>query len=215
MITFGLNEHSFGTMNPTYSFDNIPIYGAINLSFGSHFVGQIAETTMSQLLDASPEGPLRLNTQGPDVATAADRTSIVLGGIVQGMATDAHFTTPIAFLFDKPVAAVCFDAGSFDHENTVVFEPFDSDGNSLESVNNTLSGYEHVRLGDLRDVNAISGVSMYVEEGSMDWEGFALDNVSFGIVEDDSGVIPEPGTMVIWALLSGLGYVICRKDRSH
>jgi hypothetical protein len=40
----------------------------------------------------------------------------------------------------------------------------------------------------------------------MDWEGFGLSNISFGVGEGETPVIPEPATIVVWSLLGGFGF---------
>ncbi len=180
-------------VNPSYTVGGVPGYGTVTVSFGSRFEGQTLGSTDNSLSDTSPSNPLTLAPL-PIVKTSfdlANPTDIVLGG--------ENFRTPIAILFDNPVSQVCFNLGHLDANSPTLIETFTASGSSLGALNNLLPGTNGVNVTDTSGNNVISGVSIYLPDGAMDWEGFAIHDVSFN-------VIPEPGTIAIWSLLGLLAF---------
>ena len=188
--------------------------GGTTVSFGSLFVGQSLGKMPNEVIDNSPIGPLRLDPNAPDVGTLFEISAreVVLGGADNG----TYLTTPLAMLFADPVREVSFDLGHLDGPGTTTIEAFDIDGNSLGQFSNFEAGWQSVRLADASGQELISGVSIYVPEHGMDWEGFAIDHISFSFSEsgggdvgdpDDPDVIPEPTTLAIWSTFAGIGCV--------
>ena len=215
-VSMGMMDHnpggeihfdSFGDRNPQYN------VGGTTVSFGSAFVGQVLGSMPNELIDSSPTGPLRLDASAPDVSTMFEITS---GGLVLGGSDNGSFlTTPIAILFDNPVKDVYFDLGHLDAPGTVTIEAYDGDGQSLGMFGNPSAGWQTIEIAD-SSKNSISGISIHVPKGGMDWEGFAIDNLGFRFSDDDGGggtggdpddpgVVPEPTTFVIWGGLGLLG----------
>ena len=201
-----INFDSFGDKNPQYN------VGGTTVSFGSAFVGQVLGSMPNELIDSSPTGPLRLDPNAPDVSTMFEITS---GGLVLGGSNNGSFlTTPIAILFGDPVKDVYFDLGHLDHADTVKIEAYDGDGQSLGMFGNPTGGWQTIEIAD-SSRNSISGISIHVPLGGMDWEGFAIDNLGFRFSDDDGGggpggdpdpgVVPEPNTFLIWGGLGLLG----------
>jgi len=192
------------TENPVY------MIGGRTVSFGSLFEGQTLGTIPNSLSDSSPSNPLMLSSTAPAVATAIDMSNPsfwVLGG------TD--FKTPLAMLFDAPVNRVEFDLGSLDGPGSVKIEVYDQQGNTIGSFGNSEQGIERIALADHLAGNVIAGVSVFVLDvpGGMDWEGFALDNVSFAHGPIPAP-IPEPGAMVIWLVLAVVAMpFVCKKKK--
>ena len=191
------------TLPPLITFDEIPpltsnpVYnvGGTTVSFGSIFDGQVLGSDPNSLFDSSPNHPLQLDFSGPDVATMLDLsnpTYMDLGG--------AGFRTPIAILFADPVNRVEFKLGNLDGAGTTSIEAYDLQGNSLGLFKNVQGGFEPIALFDDANRNVIAGVSLFVEPGDMDWEGFAIDDVAFDFAEDN--VIPEPAALAIWSILA-------------
>lgn len=191
--------------------------GGTTVSFGSLFVGQTLGTMPNEVIDSSPTGPLRLDPNAPDVGTIFEISAreVVLGGADNG----TYLTTPLAMLFADPVREVSFDLGHLDGPGTTTIEAFDIDGNSLGQFSNFEAGWQSIRLADASGQELISGVSIFVPQHGMDWEGFALDHISFSFSETGGGdvgdpdpdpdpdVIPEPMTLVIWSTFIGIGCV--------
>ena len=177
-------------VNPSYTVTGVPIYDTVTVSFGSRFEGQTLGSSDNSLDNTSPSNPLTLATD-PIVKTSFDLANamdIVLGG--------ENFKTPIAILFDNPVSHVCFNLGHLDVDSPTLIETFTAAGDSLGAVNNLAPGTNRVSVTDSSGNNVISGISIYVPDGAMDWEGFGIHDLAF-----DVNVIPEPGTFVIWSLL--------------
>ena len=182
-----------GVINPQYTVSGVPIYDTVTVSMGSFFAGQTLGTFNNTLDNTVPSGPLRLAANAPNVETLfdlANPTSIVVGGSDEGK----YYTTPLAILFDNPVSHVCFNLGDLDANSPTLIEAFAADGTSLGTVDDLAPGTNRYSIGG----GPISGVSIYIPDadGGMDWEGFGVSDLSFS-----AGVVPEPGTVVIWALL--------------
>ncbi len=182
---------------PQITFDEItpftsnPVYnvGGTTVSFGSIFVGQVIGSAPNELVDSSPNNPLALDSSGPNVANVFD---LATGGVVLGgYSGTTAFTTPIAIQFSTPMAQVCFDLGHLDPNGTTTIETYRADGTLIDSLTSgDQGGIEQISLTG----GGISGISIFVQPGDMDWEGFAIDNLGFDPV-------PEPATVVIWCLL--------------
>ena len=206
-IHFG--DVPIGTQAPVYQ------VGDVTVSFGTHFEGQQLGHEPNTLVDSTPNGPLTLGTSGPTVATSVDlaHRDITLGGYDAG----SYFTTPISILFDQAVAEVGFVAGHFQEPHVVIIEAYDAQGQSLGSMRNP--DRANLALGFTSEgTNQISGMTLYIEPGEMDWEGFTIDDLIFSLKEgepgsevlsepgpDEGGETPEPATFVIWALLGLVG----------
>jgi hypothetical protein len=186
----------FNVVNPTYTFDDDPTYGSVTVSFGTQFAGQTLGTSYNSLSSSAATGPLSFAAGQPDVMTQFDLrrpNTIRLGG-VEGT---ARYTTPIAILFDHPVSQVGFTLGFLDElPPSARIEAFEASGASL----GVLTGIPHgfTALGVVESTgDRISGVSIYLPDGSIDEEGFGIDALTFSI----GGVVPEPATFFIWSLL--------------
>lgn len=191
-------------VNPSYTFTGVPIYDTVTVSFGSRFEGQTLGSSDNSLDDTSPSNPLSL-AELPIVKTSFDMANamdVVLGG--------ENFKTPIAILFDNPVSHVCFNLGHLDEESPTMIETFTATGESLGAVNNLAAGTNRVSVSDSSGNNVISGVSIYVPDGAMDWEGFGIHDVAF-----DVNVIPEPATIAIWSLLGLIAFSATFASRSR
>ncbi len=191
-------------INPTVTFPNIPNIGDLTVSFGTQFVGQSSGSTNNSLGDTSPTAPLTLDPNGM-VKTIFDLSSpsgIVLGG-VKG---NALFTTPLAILFSHAVNYVAFDLGHLDKNSPTTIQAFDAQGTSLGSFGGLSPGFKNYSLLETTGSDVISGVSIYVPSGGMDWEGFGLNNIKFALDGDSGGggMVPEPGTFLIWSLLGSV-----------
>lgn len=186
-----------GIINPEYTVSGAPVYETVTVSFGSIFEGQTLGSANNSLSNSTPSAPLMLATNAPNVETLLDlanQGTIVVGGSDNG----TFYTTPLAILFDNPVSHVCFDLGDLDPDSPTLIEAFAADGTSLGTIGDLDEGVNRYSVGDSNGENVISGISIYIpDDGSaMDWEGFAVSNLSFNV-----GVIPEPGTIAIWSLL--------------
>ncbi|MDG2383641.1 MAG: hypothetical protein P8N76_18355 [Pirellulaceae bacterium] len=186
-----------GVINPQYTVSGAPIYESVTVSMGSVLAGQTVGSTNNTLNNNIPTGPLQLAANAPNVETLFDLslpTNIVVGGSVEGK----YFTTPLAILFDKPVSHVCFYLGDLDVNTPTVIEAYAADGSTVERMNNLSPGTHQYSVGENTGANLISGISIYIpeESGGMDWEGFAVSDLSFSV-----GVVPEPTTVAIWTLL--------------
>jgi hypothetical protein len=180
------------------------LYETVTVSFGSRFEGQTLGSSDNSLNDTSPSNPLTL-AELPIVQTSfdfANAMDVVLGG--------QNFKTPIAILFDNPVSHVCFNLGHLDAESPTLIETYTASGQSLGSVNNLAPGTNRVSVTDSSGNNVISGVSIYVPDGAMDWEGFGIHDVAF-----DVNVIPEPATIAIWSLLGLVAFSAAFVSRSR
>ena len=201
-----INFDTFGQVNPVYN------VGGTTVSFGSAFEGQVLGSMHNELIDSSPSSPLRLDANAPDVSTLFEITA---GDIVLGGSDDGTFlTTPLAVLFKDPVKDVYFDLGHLDAPSTVRVEAYDADGQSLGIFGNPSAGWQTIEISD-SSKNSISGLSIFVPEGGMDWEGFAIDNLGFRFSDDtgsggggpDPPVVPEPSSFLVWGGLGLLGFV--------
>jgi hypothetical protein len=204
-----IDFNTMGSVNPQYN------VGGTTVSFGSLFVGQVLGSMHNELIDSSPASPLRLKRNGPDVSTLFELTA---GDFVLGGADGRSFlTTPLAILFADPVKDVYFDLGHLDGPGTVMIEAYDADGQSLGMFGNPSGGWQTIEISDASK-NSISGISIFVPEGGMDWEGFAIDNLGFNFSKDDPGggpgggpddpgVVPEPSAILVWGGLGMLGIV--------
>lgn len=217
-ITF--SEVPINTLNPSFAFTGVPTYGDLTVSFGSLFEGQTLAATPNSLIDSSPSSPLMFKTGGPDVATAIHLdhdvnpsiTRVGLGGFIpMNMYFDLYFSTPISMLFSQPVTSVVFKLGSLDRPGTTLIEAYDANGVSLGSFFNAETGFQTIGLADENDLATISGVSIYVPNGGMDWEGFVIDDVFVG--PRPTPIIPEPATSSVWGLLGMCAAILVYRKR--
>jgi hypothetical protein len=201
---YSIEFNEVGWVNPSVTFLDIPDVGDLTVSFGTRFAGQSPGDMHNSLDDTIPNPPLRLAPSGM-VKTMLDLSSpsgVMLGG-VQGQAL---FTTPLAILFSSAVNYVAFDLGHLDENTSTLIEAFDAQGNSLGVFGGLPAGHNTYSLLEDEGDNLIAGVSIYVPTDGMDWEGFGLNNIQLAFDGDTNGggMIPEPGTLVIWSLLGGL-----------
>ena len=194
------SEVPYRTANPTYRVG--PAVGGLNISFGSHFLGQVLGAMPNTLSDTTPNGPLTLSSLFP-VVTSID---LAHGSIALGGAGRSYFTTPISIHFDQPVSEVGFRVGHFDRPGNILFEAYNAIGQSLGIVNNPRAGVSNLGIRRSGNQDQISGVSIYMRPGDMDWEGYTIDNVIVGrpgLEEGDteSTSTPEPSTLAIWGVL--------------
>lgn len=190
------NEVPYRTANPTYHVG--PAVGGLNISFGSHFLGQVLGATPNTLSDTTPNGPLTLASLFP-VMTSID---LAQGSIALGGGGIGYFTTPISIRFDQPVTQVGFRVGHFDRPGNILFEAYNAAGQSLGTVNNPFAGVSNMGIRRSGNQDQISGVSIFMRPGDMDWEGFTIDNVIVGRDGDtQTSSTPEPSTLAIWGVL--------------
>ena len=186
----------FNVVNPTYTFENDPIYGDVTVRFGTHFRGQQLGASYNSLKQTAPRGPLRFATGEPDVMTQFDYRrpdTIRLGG-VQGL---ARYTTPISMLFKNPVSQVGFTLGFLDElPPSTLIEAYEASGASLGIIGSLPDGFSNMNVVESGG-DKISGISIYLPDGNLDEEGFGIDGVLFST----GGVVPEPATFVIWSLM--------------
>lgn len=192
-------------VNPVRAFSDVGAYDSLTVSFGTHFTGQKLGASYNSLSHTSPTGPLALATGLPDVMTLFDldapRGTWVLGGVDNGINGPVYYTTPISILFSKPVDQVGFTLGFLDEKpSSTVIEAFNAAGASLGVLTGLPSGRNDLSVVD--DGGQISGLTIYVPDNGVplsgaDREGFGIHDVVFSA----GGVVPEPGTFLVWSLL--------------
>jgi hypothetical protein len=202
---YSINFDTFNMVNPTYTFQNVPTAGEMTVSFGTHFAGQTLSSAPNALSDVTPSAQLALDHSGGMTKTMFD-LSHPSGPVLGGLTGNALFTTPLAILFDHGVNFVSFNLGHLDPGSPTLVEAYNRDGQSLGVFSGFPSGHTLVSLAESTGGNMIGGISVYVPESGMDWEGFGLSNISFGVGEGETPVIPEPATIVVWSLLGGFGF---------
>ena len=170
----------------------------ISAQFGSIFVGQQVGSDLNSLSDSTPDGPLMLDPNGPAVATLIDLStkSVVVGGYEPSGDSFQYFGTPISILFSHAIHSVGFTAGAYDQPSGVFVEAYDADGNVLGRIANQKAGTDEIGIATPGG-DRISGITMFLEPGTMDWEGFGIDNLVLG-------ELPEPSAWIVW---SGLGLI--------
>lgn len=194
VIDFDEADVPLGTINPSFVLPTTSL-GSVTVSFAGAFNGQTVGVGFPRtLINPVPSNPLSLNLA--EIAytvndAAPGATSPVLSG-------DPIFNGPIAVLFSTPVAAVALKGGFFDAVGSTTINAFDSSGNSLGTVVNTVTGFEFFGLADSSGLNAISGISFYIT--GPEPAGFQIDNLTFGSALEINPIIPETSTV-----LSGLG----------
>ena len=211
-ITF--SEHAAGTLNPAYSLATASL-GTVDVSFGSHFVGQTRIGSFPVTLSGAPEGPLQLDLGGGNAFITQDRANPG-SPVLTGAPT---FNGPISVLFSTPVAAVALDGGVFNAIGGTSIEAFDDDGTSLGIVRNDSLGIEFFGLAAATGKNVISGISFYITGAEL--AGFAIDNLTFGSAAEltrpageDITPAPEPSTYAAAAgLMLGLATLVRRIKR--
>lgn len=213
---YSIQFEQFNQVNPSYTFTDVPQAGTLTVSFGTHFAGQTLSSTPNALADTTPTGSLGLAHSGPVAKTLFD-LSRPTGPVLGTAAGNTLFTSPIAILFDHAVNFVSFELGHLDPGSPTMVQAFGSEGQDLGVFAGFPSGHSLVSLTESTGENVIGGISIYLPENEMDWEGFALSNVSFGIGEGESPVIPEPATFVVWSVLGSLavGATVYRRRRTQ
>lgn len=197
VIDFDVADVPLGTINPSFTLPTTSL-GMVTVSFAGAFNGQTVGGIFPRtLIGTVPSAPLSLNPAEITFTTidlAPGATSPVLSG-------DPIFNGPIAVLFSTPVAAVALKGGFFDALSSTTIEAYDSSGNSLGSVLNTVTGFEFFGLADSSGLNVISGISFYITGDEP--AGFQIDDLTFGSAREldpSVPIIPETSTV-----LSGLG----------
>jgi hypothetical protein len=202
LITF--SEVAPLTTNPVIS------AGGNTVRFGILFQGQTLSKMANGLDDVTPDAPLTLDLGAGDSMTMIDLSSPsfpVLGTASPGTA----FLSPLAIRFDNPVNGVAFDLGHLDQAGTVTISAFAEDGSTIGEIQNPSAASDRIVVVEDSGQNTIAGLSIYVGEGEMDWEGFSIDNLGF---DDAPGeVIPEPASLIVWGLLLGLAVTGSLKKR--
>ncbi len=209
LITF--SEFPIGTTNPTYSPAD---YGgdadSPTVSFDGYFQGQSLTTdvsvdcpgaTPSGCVVGMPSSPLSLDPNAPDTFIATDGanpTSPVLSGI-------PRFNGPVTILFDKDVAAVGLDGGSFGAVASMAITAYDRDGNPIGQVTNEGTGIEFLGLVTSDSSETIAGLqfSIFGSEPA----GFAIDNLRFGTadeIDNPNPTMPEPHSALGLLALGGV-----------
>ncbi len=208
-VVYQVPLNTIGVRNPSFTFQNVPEVGDLTVSFGTHFVGQVPGSMPNSLIDSTPTPPLQLASNGTYVQTMFDFSHpnhVALGG-VQGTSL---YTTPLAILFDEPVNFVSFNLGHLDAASPTQIQAFDANGASLGIFGGLPMGHNSLTLVETNETNVISGISIYIPGEGMDWEGFGISDVSFGLDDGDTDgggnpVVPEPATLVVWSVLGVAG----------
>ena len=172
-----------GSFDPTYSFSSVPGVGAVDVSFGGSFLGQVASdqnTPPVTLSPSAPTGPLTLDPNDIPVFTTEDPaspTSPVLSGT-------PLFQGSISIFFDSPVAGFGFTAGSFSLPESTTIQAYGADGSVLGTITNSSTGFQFLGMADSNLADVISGVSIFTSTDS-----FEIDNVTLG---GQGALIPIP-----------------------
>lgn len=189
--------------NPQYTAPNIPNVGNVTVSFGTLFQGQSYGSEHNSLSDTTPTNPLTLDYSKGSAVTLYDfaRKSVVLGSKIG----NTLFTAPLAVHFSQNVSNVLFDLGSLDKNSPTLVEAFTRTGASLGFLGGFGAGFNSVALADSSGSNAIAGLSIYVPDHTMDWEGFGLSNIRFGVNDGGEPQVPEPSALLVWSVLGLVG----------
>jgi len=196
--------NQINAVNPQYTVNNIPDVGSVTVSFGTLFVGQKYGSSGNSLSDTTPSNPLTLDYSQASAVTMFDLAhpqSLVLGSKVG----NKLYTAPLAIHFSKDVSHVLFDVGHLDKNSPTRIEGFDRTGNSLGVLGGLSAGFVSTSVGDSSGDNRIAGLSIYVPDGEMDWEGFGLSNVRFSLGSGSEPQVPEPSGLVVWTVLGLAG----------
>jgi hypothetical protein len=196
--------NQINVVNPQYTVNNIPDVGSVTVSFGTLFAGQSYGSSGNSLADTSPSNPLTLDYSQGSAVTMFDLAhpqSLVLGSKIG----NKLYTAPLAIHFSQDVSHVLFDLGHLDQNSPTRIEGYDRSGNSLGVLGGLSSGFVSTSVGDTTGGNRIAGLSIYVPDGEMDWEGFGLSNVRFSLGSGSEPQVPEPSALVVWAVLGLVG----------
>jgi PEP-CTERM motif-containing protein len=198
VITF--SEVPLGTVNPVY---NLPTasFGTVTVSFGGFFIGQAAGGGFPvTLVDHTPTvgQPLALDPAAPTTSTVNDGAPGATSPVLSGTPI---FNGPISVLFSVPVAGVGLKGGFFDALHATTIEAYDSNGNVLGSITNSVTGFEFYGLADSTGGNVIKGISFFITGNEP--QGFEIDDLTFGAATEIR--VPEPSTwFMLGTGLSGL-----------
>jgi hypothetical protein len=198
-----------GQVNPSVNV-NAGSLGMVTVSTAGSFVGQtIVGGAVLTLGDFTPTGPLTLN--GGNTVVVNDGAPGATSPVLSGSPT---FNGPIAVLFSTPVAAVGLKGGYFDAVGATTIMAFDSSGNILGSIVNSVTGFEFYGLADSTGQNVIAGISFFITGNEP--AGFQIDDITFGAA-DVVIPVPEPSTYVAGLLLAlpfGMRLLRTRKSAS-
>lgn len=206
---YGVAFNQISAANPSYTISGIPNVGSVTVSFGTLFKGQAFGVEHNSLVDTTPSNPLMLDYSKGTAMTMFDLAKpkgLVLGGNVGA----SLYTAPLAILFDKNVNHVMFDLGHLDPNSPTLIEAFDRAGNSLGTLGGLPTGFSSLALADSTKKDIIAGVSIYVPDHTMDWEGFGVSNLRFSIQDGNVNgggdpQVPEPAAWIVWTVLAAVG----------
>jgi hypothetical protein len=198
------DEVPLGTTNPSFTFNGIPGLGDVTVTFGGHFLGQAAGGGFPvTLTDTTPTGSLALDPAAPETRTVNDAAPGATSPVLSGAPT---FNGPISVLFSVPVAAVGLKGGFFDADHSTTIEAFDTDGNSLGAITNSMTGFEFYGLKDSSGLSLIRGISFYITGDEP--AGFQIDDLTFGSAQQIVVATPAPAGMLLVALGAGIAAVL-------
>lgn len=186
-ITF--SELPLGTVNPVYPPGR---YGggpdSPTVRFGGHFSGrrlaQDAEcpdgAVRTGCLAGTPSAPLSLAGTAPPAKILADRSAPP--GTTPGLAGTPSFNGPVAILFDRDVAAVGLDGGSFNAVGSTAITVYDRQGRVLGRTANRGLRFEFLGLATADLSARIAGLEFHLVGAEP--AGFGVDNIRFGAPRD-------------------------------
>lgn len=208
---YGVSFNQISVANPSYTVSGIPNVGSVTVSFGTLFKGQAFGVEHNSLVDTTPSNPLTLDYSKGTAMTMFDLAK-PQGLVVGGNVGPTLYTAPLAILFDKNVNHVMFDLGHLDPNSPTLIEAFDRAGNSLGTLGGFPTGFSAVAMADSTKKDIIAGISIYVPDHTMDWEGFGVSNLRFSIQDGNVNgggdpQVPEPAAWVVWSVLLAVGGV--------
>jgi len=206
-ITF--DEVALGTINPSITLSAGSL-GNVTVSFAGSFVGQSIVGGFPSTISGTPTGPLTLN--GGNTVTVNDGAPGATSPVLSGSPT---FNGPISVLFSTPVAAVGLKAGYFDAVGATTIQAFDSLGNVLGAIVNTVTGFEFYGLADSAGANVIAGISFYITGNEP--AGFQIDNLTFGaadVIRDPLPGVPDGGSTSLM-LIGAMGFLSLMRKRKQ
>ena len=206
------SEWGLGTVNPSITVSTASL-GSVTVSTAGSFVGQTVTGGSVRTITCSPTaGPLTLNTAS-GAATVYTANDGAAGATSPTLSGDPIYNGPISVLFSTPVAAVGLKGGYFDALGATTIQAFDTKGNSLGSIVNSVLGFEFYGLADSTGAADISGISFYIT-GNEPY-GFEIDNLTFGAASEVTGGVlpgvPDTGSTIALLLCSVLGLALVQR----